>query len=170
MQSLGKTRANTALPLDMMALSQSPQMPTRSLSSGTQPPQAPRHPRHDPERQRWTLSHRPAEPKKHVYCSSGSYCCVGMAADSAQLSAGSRNDTTAMGRKPNLCPPWESAWLGEARVVCKAQAGGSAPDSESPPHNCSASPLGPSRSAESKLAPHPRGIPVSTPLLPQGPQ
>lgn len=91
------------------------------------------HPRQDPERQKWIFNHRPAEPKKHVYCSSGSYCCVGLAADGAQLSAGSRNDTTAMGRKPNLCPPWESVWLGTSRVVCKAQAGGSAPDSERPP-------------------------------------
>ena len=41
MQSLGKTWASTALPLDVMALSQSPQMPTRSLGSGTRPPQAP---------------------------------------------------------------------------------------------------------------------------------
>lgn len=41
MQSLGKTWASTALPLDVMALSQSLQMPTRSLGSGPQPPQAP---------------------------------------------------------------------------------------------------------------------------------
>ena len=115
------------------AVSKPPDANTAPRLGHTATPGPSSHPRQDPERQRWTFNHRPAEPKKHVYCSSGSYCCVRLAADGAQLSAGSRNDTTAMGRKPNLCPPWESAWLGESRVVCKAQAGGSAPDSESRP-------------------------------------
>lgn len=113
----------TALPLDVTVLPQSPQTPTRHLSPAAQA--LPVTPDRTLKGRDWTLSHRPTEPRKHVYCSSGSYCCVGSAVVCAQLSAGSRKDTTAKGRKPNLCSPQERAWLGEARVVCKAQARGS---------------------------------------------
>lgn len=121
----------TALPLDVTVLPQSPQTPTRHLSPAAQA--LPVTPDRTLKGRDWTLSHRPTEPRKHVYCSSGSYCCVGSAVVCAQLSAGSRKDTTATGRKPNLCSPQERAWLGEARVVCKAQARGSAPVQKAPP-------------------------------------
>lgn len=152
----------TALPLDVTVLPQSPQTPTRHLSPAAQA--LPVTPDRTLKGRDWTLSHRPTEPRKHVYCSSGSYCCVGSAVVCAQLSAGSRKDTTAKGRKPNLCSPQERAWLGEARVVCKAQARGSAPVQKAPPFP---PPSGPSNHSRHHLS-VPSGLQSPRWSLPHG--
>lgn len=122
-----------AAALPHLDVPQRPRMATQHPSPAIHlSPGLPGHPRQDLEAGRWTLSLRPTEPKKCVYCSSWLILLRGVCDTCAQFSAGSRKATTLTRRKPASGPPWERDWLGEARVTCKAQARGVCTGSESP--------------------------------------
>lgn len=122
-------------PLDGMVPSQSPLVPTQCLSPAAQLPWAlPVTPDRTLKGRDGRSATGPQSPRNMFIVQVAHIAVWGLRRwPCAQLSAGWRKDTTARGRKPNSCPPWERAWPGEAEVVCKAQARGSAPAQKAPP-------------------------------------
>lgn len=97
-------------------------MPEPSCTLAPRPSQSPQT---GPQKVEMDAQTQAQSPRDVFIVQVGSYCCEESTARMcAQLSAGPRTDTTLTDRKPPSCPLWERAWPGEARVVCKAKAGG----------------------------------------------